>query len=132
MSASIIDPWCNNPPKNLIRHECGHAYSMIEFGAVEVAIYHDGHSWRSDPNWGDTQPDERAVAAGWLGALAVPEYMSAEDEIVCRTIPLKMEFEILTELDSVFDYVRSMTDEQIQNLIDGAKNGIITIQSREL
>ena len=116
MSASAQDPWRTNPPLGLVRHELGHAFCARHFGAVSTKIHHDGYSWRSDTTWPTKQPSEKAVAASWLGGMVAPEFMSGEDHLICGSFPAAIKFEVLSELEPVFESLRNISDEKLQAL----------------
>ena len=129
MNASAQDPWRTNPPLGLVRHELGHAFASLAFGAERCIISYDGNGWRSDVQWKVRQPSERAVLASWLGGTVEPEYMSGEDVCVCSSIPKKLKFEILTELDDVFENLRSLDVRKLLDLsVQMGRDGKLVIE----
>ena len=115
MSATIVDPWREAPPLQLVRHELGHAFSALEFGAQSVTIHHDGFSWRSTPNW-SSAPTEEAVMASWLGGLVEPEYCSFDDTIVISAMPAEVKAQVLEQLSGVFDKVRAIDSGKLLDM----------------
>ena len=115
MSATSIDPWRGAPPLPLVRHELGHSFAALEFGAQSVTIHHDGFSWRSTPNW-PSAPTEEAVMASWLGGLVEPEYCSFDDTIVISAMPPDVKQIILAQLEGVFAKVRSIEDGKLLDM----------------
>jgi hypothetical protein len=115
MSATSIDPWRAAPPLPLVRHELGHAFSALEFGAQSVTIHHDGFSWRSTPTW-PSAPTEQAVMASWLGGLVEPEYCSFDDTIVISTMPIELKAQVLEQLSGVFDKVRAIDSGKLLDM----------------
>lgn len=115
MSASSIDPWREAPPLSLVRHELGHAFAALEFGATTVTIHHDGLSWRSTPTW-PFEPTEDAVIASWLGGLVEPDYCSFDDNIVISSMPADAKRRVLTQLEEVFDKIRAIENGQLLDM----------------
>lgn len=115
MSATIVDPWLEAPPLPLVRHELGHAFSALEFGAQSVTIHHDEFSWRSTPTW-LSAPTEEAVMASWLGGLVEPEYCSTNDTIVIGAFPAELKSKVLSQLAGVFDKVRAIDSGKLRDM----------------
>lgn len=115
MTASAIDPWLEAPPLQLVRHELGHAFSALEFGAQSVTIHHDGWSWVSTPTW-STRPTEEAVMASWLGGLVEPEYCSTDDNIVISAMPVELKNQVLEQLSGVFAKVRAIENGKLLDM----------------
>jgi hypothetical protein len=115
VSATSIDPWVESPPLLLVRHELGHAFSALAFGAESVVIHHDGFSWSSNPTW-PSPPTEEAVMASWLGGLVEPEYCSTNDTIVIGAFPAELKSKVLVRLQSVFEQVRAIDNGKLLDM----------------